>query len=72
MIADNLAPLGITVQIRTVDFATWLDEQNNGNFDMLMMGWLGNTTPTTSTTRSTTPTAPTTPRSSPTRASTRR
>ena len=21
--------------------ATWLDEQNNGNFDMLMMGWLG-------------------------------
>ena len=45
IIADNLAPLGITVQIRTVDFATWLDEQNNGNFDMLMMGWLGNIDP---------------------------
>jgi peptide/nickel transport system substrate-binding protein len=45
VIADNLAPLGITVDIRTVDMATWLDEQNNGNFDMLMMGWLGNIDP---------------------------
>jgi peptide/nickel transport system substrate-binding protein len=45
IIADNLAPLGITVDIRTVDFATWLDEQNRGNFDMLMMGWLGNIDP---------------------------
>ncbi|MDZ4267774.1 MAG: ABC transporter substrate-binding protein, partial [Mycobacterium sp.] len=36
IVADNLAPLGITVNIRTVDFATWLDEQNSGNFDMLM------------------------------------
>jgi len=45
IIADNLAPLGITVNIRTVDFATWLDEQNNGHFDMLMMGWLGNIDP---------------------------
>ncbi|MGE0221306.1 ABC transporter substrate-binding protein [Mycolicibacterium sp.] len=45
IVADNLAPLGITVNIRTVDFATWLDEQNSGNFDMLMMGWLGNIDP---------------------------
>ncbi len=45
IIADNVAPLGITVNIRTVDFATWLDEQNSGNFDMLMMGWLGNIDP---------------------------
>ena len=45
IIADNLAPLGITVNIHTVDFATWLDEQNNGDFDMLMMGWLGNIDP---------------------------
>ncbi len=45
IIADNLAPLGIAVDIRTVDFATWLDEQNSGNFDMLMMGWLGNIDP---------------------------
>jgi peptide/nickel transport system substrate-binding protein len=45
IIADNLEPLGIDVKIRTVDFATWLDEQNTGNFDMLMMGWLGNIDP---------------------------
>jgi peptide/nickel transport system substrate-binding protein len=45
IVADNLAPLGITVDIRTVDFATWLDEQNSGHFDMLMMGWLGNIDP---------------------------
>jgi peptide/nickel transport system substrate-binding protein len=45
IVADNLAPLGITVNIRTVDFASWLDEQNHGNFDMLMMGWLGNIDP---------------------------
>ncbi|MGX9792334.1 ABC transporter substrate-binding protein [Mycobacterium sp. MMS18-G62] len=45
IIADNLAPLGIRVNIRTVDFATWLDEQNSGHFDMLMMGWLGNIDP---------------------------
>jgi peptide/nickel transport system substrate-binding protein len=37
--------VGITVNIRTVDFATWLDEQNSGHFDMLMMGWLGNIDP---------------------------
>ncbi len=45
IIADNLAALGITVNIRTVDFATWLDEQNSGHFGMLMMGWLGNIDP---------------------------
>jgi peptide/nickel transport system substrate-binding protein len=45
VIADNLEPLGITVNIRTVDMATWLDQQNSGNFDMLMMGWLGNIDP---------------------------
>ncbi len=45
VIADDLAPLGIEVGIRTVDFATWLDEQNSGHFDMLMLGWLGNIDP---------------------------
>lgn len=45
IVTDNLEPLGIDVKIRTVDFATWLDEQNNGRFDMLMMGWLGNIDP---------------------------
>ena len=45
IIADNLAALGITVKIRSTDFATWLDDENAGNFDMLMMGWLGNIDP---------------------------
>lgn len=45
IIAANLEPLGITVNIRQPDFSTWLDEQNSGHFDMLMMGWLGNIDP---------------------------
>lgn len=45
IIAANLEPLGIQVSIRQPDFSTWLDEQNSGNFDMLMMGWLGNIDP---------------------------
>ncbi|WP_154794436.1 ABC transporter substrate-binding protein [Occultella kanbiaonis] len=45
IIAANLEPLGIEVSIRQPDFSTWLDEQNTGNFDMLMMGWLGNIDP---------------------------
>ena len=45
VIAAELQPLGIKVSIRTPDFATWLDQQDSGNFDMLMMGWLGNIDP---------------------------
>jgi len=45
IIAANLEPLGIDVEIRQPDFSTWLDEQNSGNFDLLMMGWLGNIDP---------------------------
>jgi peptide/nickel transport system substrate-binding protein len=45
IIASNLEPLGIDVQISQPDFSTWLDEQNSGNFDLLMMGWLGNIDP---------------------------
>ena len=45
IIAASLEPLGITVEIRQPDFSTWLDEQNSGSFDMLMMGWLGNIDP---------------------------
>lgn len=45
IISSNLEPLGIDVEIRQPDFSTWLDEQNTGNFDMLMMGWLGNIDP---------------------------
>lgn len=45
IIADNLAPYGIEVQINTVDFATWLDEQGAGNFGIYMLSWIGNLDP---------------------------
>jgi len=45
VIADPLADVGITATIDQIDFGTWLDKQNQGDFDMLMMGWLGNIDP---------------------------
>jgi peptide/nickel transport system substrate-binding protein len=45
VIASQLEGVGIGTEIRTLDFGTWLDEQGQGNFDMLMMGWLGNIDP---------------------------
>lgn len=45
LLADSLSPLGIDLRIETVDFATWLDKQSRGEFDILMMGWLGNNDP---------------------------
>ena len=45
VIAAELKPIGITVKIRTLDFATWLDEEGKGHFDSFMLGWLGNIDP---------------------------
>ena len=45
VISAQLAEIGISVSITTLDFSTWLDGQANGTFDMLMMGWLGNIDP---------------------------
>ncbi|MEV0157841.1 ABC transporter substrate-binding protein [Micromonospora sp. NPDC050686] len=45
VIAAQLKEVGITVRIRTLDFAQWLDEQAKGNFDAFMLGWLGNIDP---------------------------
>lgn len=45
VMSAQLAEIGITVKITTLDFSTWLAEQAAGNFDMLMMGWLGNIDP---------------------------
>lgn len=45
LLADLLSEFDISVDIETVDFATWLDKQNSGDFDILMMGWLGNNDP---------------------------
>ncbi|GAA0307062.1 peptide/nickel transport system substrate-binding protein [Kineococcus aurantiacus] len=45
VIASQLEPLGITVEIQTEDFATWLDREGRGDFDAFMLGWLGNVDP---------------------------
>ncbi|WP_346621181.1 ABC transporter substrate-binding protein [Blastococcus montanus] len=45
VIAAQLEPIGIDVDVQTVDFATWLDRQAQGDFDTFMLGWLGNLDP---------------------------
>ncbi|MGH3666261.1 MAG: ABC transporter substrate-binding protein [Egibacteraceae bacterium] len=45
VISSNLADIGVDTEIRTLDFATWLDEQGKGNFDAFILGWLGNIDP---------------------------
>ena len=45
VIAAQLAEVGITVTPRELDFATWLAEQGEGSYDLLMLGWLGNIDP---------------------------
>ncbi|MGI8949734.1 MAG: ABC transporter substrate-binding protein [Ornithinimicrobium sp.] len=45
VMASQLDAVGVTLNIRTEDFATWLDQQSQGNFDAFMLGWLGNIDP---------------------------
>ncbi|MCF6746043.1 ABC transporter substrate-binding protein [Blastococcus sp. KM273128] len=45
VIASQLEPIGVDVEVQTVDFATWLDRQAQGDFDAFMLGWLGNIDP---------------------------
>ncbi len=45
VMADQLSEVGVKLDIRTEDFATWLDDQAKGNFDAFMLGWLGNIDP---------------------------
>lgn len=45
VIAAQLAPVGITVEITDVEFSTWLDMQGNGEFDAFMLSWIGNIDP---------------------------
>ncbi|HEX6422199.1 MAG TPA: ABC transporter substrate-binding protein [Acidimicrobiales bacterium] len=45
VIAANLDEIGITVDIQTEQFSTWLDRQGQGDFDAFMLGWLGNLDP---------------------------
>ncbi|MFZ0042965.1 MAG: ABC transporter substrate-binding protein [Solirubrobacteraceae bacterium] len=45
VIAAELQPLGITVKIQTLDFGAWLAQEEAGNFDSFILGWLGNLDP---------------------------
>lgn len=42
---DQLAEIGITLNLRTEDFTTWLADQSAGKFDGFILGWLGNVDP---------------------------
>ncbi|MEO9329198.1 ABC transporter substrate-binding protein [Gordonia aurantiaca] len=45
VVASNLERIGIAVEIEQLDFGAWLDRQAAGDFDALMLGWLGNIDP---------------------------
>ncbi|MBT8224534.1 MAG: ABC transporter substrate-binding protein [Dactylosporangium sp.] len=42
VIASQWKDVGVGVNIRTLDFASWLDEQGKGNYDCYVLGWLNN------------------------------
>jgi peptide/nickel transport system substrate-binding protein len=42
VIASQWGDIGVDVEIRTLDFGSWLDEQGEGNFDCFLLGWLNN------------------------------
>jgi peptide/nickel transport system substrate-binding protein len=45
VIAGQLEPIGIDVEVEVLDFASWLDRQAAGEFDALLLSWLGNIDP---------------------------
>jgi peptide/nickel transport system substrate-binding protein len=45
VIASELEPIGINVNVEVLDFATWLDREDKGDFDSFMLSWLGNIDP---------------------------
>jgi peptide/nickel transport system substrate-binding protein len=45
VVASQLEPIGIEVEVEVLDFATWLDRQDQGEFDAFMLSWLGNIDP---------------------------
>ncbi len=45
VISAQLADIGVTVEIRDVDFTTWLADEAEGNFDAFMLSWIGNIDP---------------------------
>jgi peptide/nickel transport system substrate-binding protein len=45
VIAAQLDAIGVAVEIRDVDFGTWLDAEGSGDFDAFMLSWIGNIDP---------------------------
>jgi peptide/nickel transport system substrate-binding protein len=45
VVASQLEPIGIDVEVENLDFATWLDRAEQGEFDALLLTWLGNIDP---------------------------
>ncbi len=45
VLESQLGEVGITVEIRTEDFSTWLDDQGEGEFDAFVLSWIGNIDP---------------------------
>ncbi|WJK35450.1 ABC transporter substrate-binding protein [Solwaraspora sp. WMMA2065] len=42
VLASQWGDVGVDVEIRTLDFASWLDEQGAGSYDCYVLGWLNN------------------------------
>jgi peptide/nickel transport system substrate-binding protein len=42
---DQLSKVGVTLNIRTEDFASWLADEDAGKFDGFLLSWLGNVDP---------------------------
>ncbi len=45
VVQAQLADVGITASIRTLEWGTWLEEEAAGNFDIYIGGWIGNIDP---------------------------
>lgn len=45
VVQAQLADVGVTATIRTLEWGTWLEEQGAGNFDIYVGGWIGNIDP---------------------------
>ncbi|MBN1536916.1 MAG: ABC transporter substrate-binding protein [Anaerolineales bacterium] len=41
----QLAQIGINAEIRTLEWGAWLEDEGKGNYDMYIMGWIGNMDP---------------------------
>jgi len=42
---SELKALGIELEIRVLEWGTWLNEEAAGNFDLFVLGWIGNLDP---------------------------